>query len=156
MHYISGFWECEFCPGSYFKIRNKRIAIETSSAEETRALAKALGEALRGGEVLALQGDLGAGKTCFVQGLAQGLNVPDHVYVRSPSFTILDCYEGSRTIHHLDLYRLAEPDELELIGIRDCLDGESILAVEWADRFPESLPADRIEITIEIGEEDQR
>ena len=131
-------------------------SIETHSPEETKELAASLGRALEGGEVLALSGDLGAGKTCFVQGLAQGLDVGDDVYVRSPTFTLVDAYPGRRILYHYDLYRLSDVDELEAIGWRDCLDGEAVVAVEWANRLEEYLPEQRLELSIELGKEDSR
>jgi tRNA threonylcarbamoyladenosine biosynthesis protein TsaE len=121
----------------------------SQSFEQTHAFAKALARYLQGGEILALHGDLGAGKTCFVQGLAEGLDVPTHIYVRSPTFTLIDLY-------HLDLYRLEEIDELEAIGWRDCLDGSSVIAIEWADRLEQYLPLPYIEISIAIKSDESR
>ncbi|HAA59267.1 MAG TPA: tRNA (adenosine(37)-N6)-threonylcarbamoyltransferase complex ATPase subunit type 1 TsaE [Myxococcales bacterium] len=128
------------------------------SVEETRAMAKDLGRWLSGGEVFALIGTLGAGKTHFVQGLAEGFDVPDDIYVRSPTFALIDTYPGRASLHHLDLYRLADIDELEAIGWRDLLDDVSVVAVEWADRIELSdyMPPDVIEVRIEIGAGEER
>lgn len=131
-------------------------SFESHSAEETAALAQALGEILQGGEVLALHGDLGAGKTCFVQGLARGLDVPDEVYVRSPTFTLIDTYPGRFLLHHLDLYRLSEVDELEAIGWRDLLDEQAVVAVEWANRLEDYLPDTFLLVDIALGQGDSR
>ena len=126
------------------------LSIRVNSAEETQAFAGASGKVLRGGEVLALEGELGAGKTCFVQGLARGLGVPSSVYVCSPTYTLHDSYVGEKTLHHLDLYRLGDADELEEIGRRDYLDGQAIVAIEWANQLDDYLPPDFIEIRISI------
>ncbi len=123
-------------------------SISTHSPQETAAVAEALGRLLRGGEVLALIGDLGAGKTCFVQGLAVGLEIPEEAYVRSPTFSLIEQYEGRLPVYHLDLYRLSDADELEAIGWRDCLDGASVVAVEWADQLQGYLPSDYIAIRL--------
>ncbi len=128
----------------------KKLTLTTHSAEETQAFAEALGRILKGGEVLALEGDLGAGKTCFVQGLAAGLEVPPEVYVCSPTYTLHDSYPGRKTLHHLDLYRLGDADELEEIGWRDYLDGEAIVVIEWANRIEDYLPPDFLLIRLEI------
>ncbi|MCB9643158.1 MAG: tRNA (adenosine(37)-N6)-threonylcarbamoyltransferase complex ATPase subunit type 1 TsaE [Myxococcales bacterium] len=128
----------------------------TRSPEETAAVAESLGRQLQGGEVLALIGDLGAGKTCFVQGLAVGLEIPDEAYVRSPTFSLIEEYDGRLPVYHLDLYRLSEEDELEAIGWRDCLDGESVVAVEWADQLRGYLPNRYIEIRLSIRSPEER
>ena len=133
-----------------------KISVESHSPEETQAFAHRLGEHMAGGEVLALQGDLGAGKTCFVQGLAEGLDVPPSVYVRSPTFTLMDEYPGRMTLFHLDLYRLADIDELEAIGWRECLNGDAVVAVEWANRLEHFLPDNHLELTLEHLENDNR
>jgi NAD(P)H-hydrate epimerase len=102
----------------------------------------------RAGLVVALAGPLGAGKTVFVKGLAEGLGI-DPDLVASPTFTIASEYEGRRgRLAHVDLYRVESPAELEATGFRDLLAPGLVLAVEWADRFPEALPADRLEIAL--------
>lgn len=123
------------------------------SPEETQALAERLGRLLQGGECLALEGDLGAGKTCFVQGLAKGLDVPEDVYVRSPTFALLDEYPGRIPLFHLDLYRLEDEDELEAIGWRDCLRPDAVVAVEWSNRIPDALPPDKLIIELTLPNE---
>lgn len=111
-----------------------------------RLLGAALGE---GGCVLALTGELGAGKTLFVKGLAAGLGVAPEA-VASPTFAIANEHPrpGGGLLVHLDLYRLESAAELEAIGFRDALAPESVVAIEWADRFPSALPADRLEVSI--------
>jgi len=106
----------------------------TRSEEETSTLAEALASGFRGGEVVLLSGDLGAGKTAFVKGLARGLGV-DPAEVVSPTFVLLTRYRGRLTLHHADLYRLSgRGDEWE-IGIEELPGADGVLAVEWAERL---------------------
>ena len=121
---------------------------ESHSAAETFAYGKALGEKASPGEVYALTGDLGVGKTVFTQGFAAGLGITESV--SSPTFTILHCYEKGRLpLYHFDVYRIGEVEELEEIGYEDCFYGEGVCLIEWADLIPEILPEDCIRVTIE-------
>lgn len=122
-----------------------RAVRRSESAKETQRLAEALGRMLGDGDIVALVGDLGAGKTCFVQGLAVGLGCDPEVAVASPTFTIVNVYPGVTTLQHLDLYRLGSGDELEMIGLRDMFE-RGVLAVEWFDRFADEFPDERLEI----------
>lgn len=119
----------------------------TSSAEETQALAERLGRLVDAGDVIALAGDLGAGKTAFVQGLARGLEVRS-ARVASPSFTIVNEHAGRLPLIHADLYRLADPEELEELGFRDYLGRGGVVAVEWFEQAPDALPAERLEVRL--------
>ena len=113
----------------------------TYSPDETFELAAGFADKLGKGSVLALVGELGAGKTRFVQGLASGLGVPDEVFVRSPSFALINEYRGGRMpLYHFDFYRLERADELGDLGIEEYLDGDGACVIEWADRFPGALP----------------
>ena len=97
--------------------------------------------------MVALCGELGSGKTCFVRGVARGLGFDG--YVKSPSFTIVNIYEGGRVpIYHVDLYRVADAGELPDLGLDDCLYGEGVTLVEWADRFPEIVPDEALVVKI--------
>lgn len=120
-----------------------------ASETETRAMGRRLGERLHGGEVLALIGELGAGKTRFVQGLADGLGVEPH-RVSSPTFAIRHDHVGRVALLHLDFYRLHDPDEVEWLGMLEAPD-DAVIAIEWADRLQDALPADRLEITFTVG-----
>lgn len=114
------------------------MVYETHSPEETEALAARLAETLRAGDVLALDGDLGAGKTAFTRGLAQGLGFSGTV--TSPTFTIVNEYEGGRLpLFHFDLYRLTSPEELFDIGWEDYLDRGGVCCVEWSRRGAELM-----------------
>ncbi|MBF0101137.1 MAG: tRNA (adenosine(37)-N6)-threonylcarbamoyltransferase complex ATPase subunit type 1 TsaE [Desulfobacterales bacterium] len=111
----------------------------TSSAEETFQFGYAIGKScITTPLIISLIGDLGCGKTAFVQGLARGLDVPDTVPVTSPTYGIIHTYSGKVTIHHVDLYRLKDHDEeqLEQIGLSEIFDDDAVIAIEWADRLP--------------------
>lgn len=110
------------------------------SEAETREAGRRLAALLRGGEVLSLEGPLGAGKTTFVKGLAEGLGCRASE-VSSPTFTLVHEYPGGHfPVVHLDLYRLESAEELAALGFDDLLAGPTIAAIEWGDKFPESLP----------------
>lgn len=136
----------------------ERVAhLLSESPEETELLGEALGRLLEAGQAVALAGELGAGKTCLVRGLARGLGVDPSVYVSSPTFTLLNQHQGRLTLHHLDLYRLGDPDELVEVGFDDCLRGDGVTVIEWMDRFPSEAPPERIEVTLAFAEaEDAR
>jgi tRNA threonylcarbamoyladenosine biosynthesis protein TsaE len=126
----------------------------TSSEEETSAAGERLGETLRGGDVVLLHGDLGAGKTAFVRGLARGLGA-DPSEVSSPTFTLIQEYRGRVTLFHVDLYRLEER-EVDDLGLEELVLGYGVVAIEWAERW-RGRPDDVIEVRIEeVGEENRR
>ena len=126
----------------------------TATEAETSAAGEALGRGLRAGAVVLLYGDLGAGKTAFVRGLARGVGAnPDDV--SSPTFTIVQEYAGaSLTLYHVDLYRL-EPAEIDDLGLEDLVAGEGVVAIEWADRW-RGRPDDVTEVRIEDAGDDRR
>ncbi|MBI5584928.1 MAG: tRNA (adenosine(37)-N6)-threonylcarbamoyltransferase complex ATPase subunit type 1 TsaE [Deltaproteobacteria bacterium] len=128
--------------------------LETVEEEETEALGERMAPFLEPGDVLALTGELGAGKTCLVRGLARGLQV-DAATVASPSFTLLNEYEGRLPLYHLDCYRLSDPEAVEELGLEDYLAAAGVLAIEWAERVPD-LPEERLDITIEWLDEKRR
>ena len=119
----------------------------TSSPEETGHLAELVGQKIREGTVLCLEGDLGAGKTLFVQSLARTLGVEGDV--TSPTFNLMNVYEGICRIYHFDLYRLETEEELDDIGFYEYTEEpEGIVVIEWPNKFPESLPEDYIDVRI--------
>lgn len=119
----------------------------TRSARATHALGARLGRLLAPGDVVALVGDLGAGKTQLVRGACAGAGVrPEDV--SSPSFAIVATYAGRIPVHHADLYRIADEDELYATGFGDLVGGEGALLVEWADRIPAALPAEKLTIRL--------
>ena len=121
--------------------------MRSTSAEETRKLGERLAEELRPGDVILLEGPLGAGKSEFARGVARGLGVTETV--TSPSFTILNVYTSGRIpLYHFDWYRLESSEELYEMGMDEYLGGEGAAAVEWPERCPEALPADFLMIEI--------
>jgi tRNA threonylcarbamoyladenosine biosynthesis protein TsaE len=128
-----------------------RGGVTTRSAEETRSLATELGAALPAGSVLALHGDLGAGKTTFVQGLARGLGVTGGV--TSPTFNILTLHRGKTNLLHLDAYRLESAREAEDLLIEDFMEPPWCLAVEWPEKVAAWMPAGTLHLELSIGPE---
>ena len=131
------------------------------SPDEMRAAGEALGRLLLPGDAVALVGELGAGKTVFVKGLARGAGVPEVTPVTSPTFTLVNEYRGGRVrLYHVDLYRLERAEELEHVGLGDLYREDAAVAVEWFDRFPEAAPREYLEVRIdrvaEGGEEARR
>jgi tRNA threonylcarbamoyladenosine biosynthesis protein TsaE len=118
-----------------------------SSRSRTERLGHVIGSLLTGGEVLALIGSLGTGKTTLVRGIASGLDVPPEL-VSSPTFVLAHEYHGRVPLVHIDLYRLRTIAEAESIGLDDYLAGSAVVAIEWADRFRRWLPEDRLEVQL--------
>ncbi len=124
--------------------------IDVVDGDGTALLGRCLGRHLAPVDVVGLCGDLGAGKTTLTRAVARGAGVPPEVPVNSPTFTILNLYQGTALrICHLDLYRLGDADELEGIGLADLMDDSTALLVEWVDLFPEAFDPDLLLIRIE-------
>ena len=130
-------------------VTQRRLTVQ---AEETRALGARLGRWARAGDIVACCGVLGAGKTTFVQGFAEGLGVGGDDYVRSPTFALVHVYHG----YHFDFYRLSSCEEVQDIGFGDYLEAGGVIIIEWADKFPEILPPMRLEVSIRIAASDRR
>ena len=127
----------------------------TRSAAETRALGKRLAERLQPGDVLLLEGDLGAGKSELTRGIAAGLGVTETV--TSPSFTILNVYESGRCpLYHFDWYRLESSEELYELGMDEYLGGDGIAVVEWPGRCPDAVPEGAVRIRMTAAGENER
>ena len=133
-----------------------KIQFTSNSAEETRQLSHKLGALINQPLVIALIGDLGSGKTAFVQGLAGGLEVPEEYYITSPTFTLINEYPGRCGLVHVDLYRLEKIDDLEDIGLDEMLHGRSVIAIEWADKLLSGLLADHLTVRMDITDSDNR
>jgi tRNA threonylcarbamoyladenosine biosynthesis protein TsaE len=130
------------------------MIVTTASEFETAAVGRDLAASLRAGDALLLSGDLGAGKTAFVRGLAEGLGIPSDA-VSSPTFTLIQEYRGGRLpLFHVDLYRLDDPREIDDLGL-DEIASEGVLAIEWAEKLPRR-PSAAVEVSITHGENDLR
>lgn len=127
---------------------NSRQIFHSHSPEETYALGRQLGEKCKSGQVYTLTGDLGVGKTLFTQGFAKGLGILEPV--SSPTFTILQIYDTGRLpFYHFDVYRIGSVEEMDEIGWEDCIYGQGVCVVEWAELIEEILPENRFRILIE-------
>lgn len=125
------------------------LRARTNSVEETRAIAAAIAPILHAGDLVILSGDLGGGKTAFVQGLAEAMGISEPV--TSPTFVLAQTYEGEKRLHHLDLYRLDSAAELMDLAIPELLEDRAVVAIEWGERFLQHLPSDYLQITFELG-----
>jgi len=129
---------------------------QSNSVADTEAIASELARGLRGGEVIALHGDLGAGKTQFVRGLVRGLGGNAHS-VSSPTFVLLNVYDSGRlVVFHLDAYRVHGPADFESIGFAELLDQRGVVVVEWAERVASLLPARRVSVRITTTDRESR
>ena len=126
----------------------------SDSAEATRELGFRMGRDLKSGDVVALEGPLGAGKTVFVQGLAGALGITEAV--SSPTFTIISEYRGLMTLYHMDLYRLNTPEEFAFLGVEEIIEGDGVTVVEWGEKAGDELPARSIRVNITIGDDGER
>ena len=124
---------------------NKTVFV-SHSVDETKDFAKNFAKTLNGGEVLCMYGDLGAGKTAFVQGMAEGLSVSD--YVNSPTFTIINEYQGRIPLYHFDVYRISDSDEMYEIGYDEYINSDGVCVIEWAELIEDILPDGIIKVTI--------
>ena len=141
---------CAASPGVVFP----GVVFHTESLEETWRLAAALAAELEPGCFVGLDGDLGAGKTTFVQGLCRVLEVVEPV--ASPTFVLLRVYRGHLTVYHFDAYRLESAADLDDLGADEYFWGDGVSLVEWAERVVEALPPDRLDLRIEVSGEDSR
>lgn len=126
--------------------------LRTRSAAETEALGRRLGASLAPGDVVALSGELGAGKTVLARGLAEGAGAGGRV--ASPTFTLIREYRGRHTVYHADLYRLDAPGQLGEIGLDEIIDGDGIAVIEWAEKAVHLLPAEYLWVEIRFTERD--
>jgi tRNA threonylcarbamoyladenosine biosynthesis protein TsaE len=129
---------------------------KTASEEETIALGEKLAHQLPRHAAVLLIGNLGAGKTTLAKGIAKGLGAADPDQVSSPTFTLIHEYGNLRKIYHVDLYRLDRVGEVAALGLDELFEKDSVVLVEWGERFPQIMPSERIEIRIEAGKGDQR
>ena len=132
------------------------LSIITRNADETATLGMRLGCLLKAGDFIALIGELGSGKTRFVQGVAAGLNVEPGRPVNSPTYSLLHIHSGRLPLYHFDLYRLSGDEDVEQLGFSEYFYGDGVSLVEWADRLHMEMPAERLTITFSYLGEDER
>ena len=132
------------------------IQITTHSVTETQKLGHTLGSRLEPAFVIALNGELGSGKTAFVQGLAKGLDVSDKYYITSPTFTLINEYPGRHRLFHVDLYRIEYISELEDIGLDEVLHQDAVIAIEWADKLSGDTLSDHLSLQFKLTGEESR
>lgn len=131
------------------------LKICTDSPEETVAFAKKIGGALRGGDIIAYRGGLGAGKTTFTRGIAIGMGLPDDV--ASPTFALVNEYKNEKiTLYHFDMYRIMNAEALETTGFYDYLSEDCVIVCEWSENIADCLPENTVTVTIERLGEDKR
>jgi tRNA threonylcarbamoyladenosine biosynthesis protein TsaE len=136
-------------------LKNISVKYVTTSVQETVWLGQQLGAQLHDGDTIALVGDLGGGKTWFTKGVAMALEInPDTIV--SPTFTLVNEYDGRYKLFHMDLYRLKDKAEIIALDLDEYFSGQGIVVVEWADRFPGELPGEIIEVALHIVDEDTR
>ncbi len=132
----------------------EKVEQVTTSPEETRDLAKDFASDLTEGDVVALSGDLGSGKTTFVQGLAEGLGVEGNVV--SPTFKLVNEFDGRLPLYHIDFYRIDSAADVVVLGIEHYLFGDGISVIEWADRHTQVIPDDAVWIHFEVVSQTER
>ncbi len=134
----------------------RKIIYSTASDRETISLGRSLGVLLAGGDVVAVTGPLGGGKTWFAKGVGAGLGVPERMVITSPSFALVNEYQAGNTFYHMDLYRLEGLEEILSAGLEEYLRGDGVALVEWADRCPEIIPAWAVHVSIVISDREAR
>jgi tRNA threonylcarbamoyladenosine biosynthesis protein TsaE len=133
-----------------------KLSVTSRNPEETFLIGKIIGRNLIEKDVVALVGDLGAGKTCLTQGIARGLGVPDEYQITSPSFTLINEYQGRMMLYHFDLYRLSRASEMDDMGYEEYLFGKGVSVIEWADKVKDILPDETLFIMINYADENAR
>jgi tRNA threonylcarbamoyladenosine biosynthesis protein TsaE len=131
-------------------LKEKCVTYEAHSEQDTVRLGESLGHCLKSGDFVALTGELGSGKTWFVKGLAKGLGVSPETAITSPSFALMNEYRGRIPFFHMDVYRLEKLSAFLSTGLEEYFFEEGVVAVEWADRWPEILPLSRVSVRMEI------
>ena len=126
----------------------RKVVFQTRSTLETIRVGKDIGQRLLAGDVVALVGELGAGKTQLIKGLAAGVGIENSAYISSPSFTLIHEYPGEIPFYHVDLFRLGREQEAEELGLEEYFQGRGITAIEWADKIPSLLPQELLFISI--------
>jgi len=132
------------------------VTLFSMSPEDTVRIGRALGAVLEAGDIVALIGDLGTGKTCLTSGIARGLGVPEAYFITSPTFTLINEYPGRIPLAHLDMYRLSGAADLDDIGIDEYFYGNGVMVIEWAEKIRELLPEKAFHIFLRHNGDDKR
>ena len=137
-------------------MKSKEHHIISRSPEETVRIGAFLGKYLTNGSVIALSGELGSGKTCLTQGIGRGIQVPEDIYVTSPSYTLVNEYPGRLRLFHVDLYRIENVVELDEIGLDEIMGCDDVTVIEWAEKMIDVLPKERLSISISMVDDQTR
>jgi tRNA threonylcarbamoyladenosine biosynthesis protein TsaE len=137
-------------------MKNKKFELRTYNEGETRKLGEIIGRNLDPGDIVALIGDLGAGKTCMTKGLAKSLGVSDQYEITSPTFTIINEYPGIMTFWHVDVYRLESSRDMIDAGFEDLFSSSGVVVIEWAEKILDILPPNTLFITFEYVDDTTR
>ncbi len=135
---------------------NETLILETKSAGMTRALGRVIGGILKAGDVVALAGELGTGKTCLTQGIAEGLDVSADYRITSPTFTLVNEYPGRLPLYHVDVYRLAGRADLYDLGFDEFSEGRGVVVIEWAEKIREAVPEGALWIFLSYVDDETR
>jgi tRNA threonylcarbamoyladenosine biosynthesis protein TsaE len=136
--------------------KTKTISITTNNADETFALGHKIGKKLQGGDILALSGELGSGKTCFAGGIARGLGVSENYQITSPTFTLINEYPAKYKLFHFDVYRLNDYSDLDDLGYEEFVSGKGVVIIEWAEKISSAIPKRAFFINFEYLDENKR
>lgn len=132
------------------------LTLDLPAEDRTSDVGRKIGEKLEPGDILALWGELGAGKTFLARSIARGLGVPPSIPITSPTFAFINEYEGRLHVYHIDLYRLTDPDELETLPWREALFGTGVALIEWPERLGQRLPEARWDIRLTVTGDESR
>jgi tRNA threonylcarbamoyladenosine biosynthesis protein TsaE len=141
---------------SSFSVQPSSYPVLSKSAVETRGWGKKLGRLLKGGEIIGLTGELGSGKTCFVRGVTEGLDVPEDAWIRSPTFTLINEYHGRLPVYHIDLYRVERPRDMQELDLVEYLFSDGVSLIEWFDHLPPREVEQCLNIKFEHVNENKR
>lgn len=128
----------------------------STSARMTMSFGRSLAKLVKGGEIVGLCGELGTGKTTFVRGFCEGIEVSQKAWVRSPTFTLINEYEGRLPVYHIDLYRIARAEEIEALNLREYLHSDGVSLIEWIERLPADELDDYFEVSLAHRHKSQR
>jgi tRNA threonylcarbamoyladenosine biosynthesis protein TsaE len=132
------------------------LSLELSTIKRTEELGKILGKIVEPGDIITLQGPLGAGKTALTQAIGRGLGIDPRIYITSPTFSLLHEYKGRIPLYHMDLYRLSGEEEIVSLGFHEYFSGSGVTVIEWPERLGSHMPAERLEIELVISGEMSR